>query len=64
MPSEDHVNADLILLNGQIATLDASGSLAKAAAIKDGRFLAVGEEAAVHAHRGHKHRSWICAVAP
>ena len=52
MNSVDPVNADLILINGNIATLDGRGSLAQAAAVKDGRFLAVGEEVAVQAHRG------------
>ena len=52
MPSLDPVNADLILMNGNIAALDSRGSLAQAAAVKDGRFLAVGEDVAIQAHRG------------
>ena len=56
MPSVDPVNADLILTNGQLATLDARGSLAQAAAIKDGQFLVVGPDAAVQPHRGPQTR--------
>jgi len=56
MPSVDPVNADLILINGQLATLDARGSLAQAAAIKDGQFLVVGLDAAVQPHRGPQTR--------
>src|SRR6185436_852859 len=56
MPSVDPVNADLILINGQLATLDARGSLAQAAAIKDGQFLVVGPDAAVQPHRGPQTR--------
>src|SRR5262245_51135328 len=52
MPSVDPVNADLILINGNVATVDSRGSHAQAAAIKDGRFLAVGEDVAMQAHKG------------
>ncbi len=44
--------ADLILKNGRIATQDERGSFASALAAKDGRFLAVGDEKDVMAHRG------------
>lgn len=44
--------ANLILLNGRIATLDRRRSHASAVAIKDGRFIAVGDERDVQAHRG------------
>ena len=36
--------ADMILMNGRIATRDERGSFASAVAIKDGRFFAVGTE--------------------
>lgn len=38
---------DLIVFNGHIVTVDADFSYAKAAAVKDGRFVAVGDDAAV-----------------
>jgi predicted amidohydrolase YtcJ len=44
--------ADLILANGRIATLDPRRPFARALAVREGRFLAVGEEEAVLAHRG------------
>lgn len=44
--------ADLILINGRIATQDDSRSFAAAVAIKDGRFLVVGTEKDVMATRG------------
>jgi predicted amidohydrolase YtcJ len=44
--------ADVILTNGRIATQDDRRSFATAAAIKDGRFLAVGTEREVMATRG------------
>jgi len=46
--------ADLILTNGRIITLDKRGSSASAVAIKGGRFLAVGDDKEVLAHRGEK----------
>ena len=39
------LSPDRILFNGKIVTLDASGSLATAVAVKDGRFVAVGPDA-------------------
>src|SRR5690242_7205955 len=36
--------ADLVVLNGRIYTLDRERSWAKAAAVKGGRFIAVGEQ--------------------
>ncbi|MEN2428180.1 amidohydrolase [Chromobacterium vaccinii] len=44
--------ADVILRNGRIATLDRRKPLAGAVAVKDGRFLAVGEEAEIMALAG------------
>jgi predicted amidohydrolase YtcJ len=46
--------ADLILHNGKIATQDDGRSLAEAAAIRDGRFLAVGTDRAVMRLRGER----------
>src|SRR5688500_17753761 len=45
-------DADMILLNGRLATQDERRSFASAVAIKDGRFLAVGTEQEVLRHRG------------
>jgi hypothetical protein len=45
-------DADLILMNGRIATQDERRSFASAVAIKDGRFLAVGADQDVLAYRG------------
>ena len=39
--------ADLILRGGRIITVDGSWRIAEAVAIRDGRFLAVGDNAAV-----------------
>uniref|UniRef100_I2Q3M8 Putative TIM-barrel fold metal-dependent hydrolase n=1 Tax=Desulfovibrio sp. U5L TaxID=596152 RepID=I2Q3M8_9BACT len=44
--------ADMILVNGRIATLDPRIPRATAVAIKDGRFLAVGDEGDVAPHLG------------
>jgi predicted amidohydrolase YtcJ len=44
--------ADLMVINGRIATLDARGSFAEAAAIRDGKFIAVGTNKEVSGHRG------------
>lgn len=44
--------ADLIVHNGRLATQDERRSFASAAAVRDGRFVAVGDDAAVLAHRG------------
>jgi predicted amidohydrolase YtcJ len=56
MPLDNPVHADLIVINGKIATLDARGSLAEAAAVSDGKFLAVGENVEALAHRGPRTR--------
>ncbi|WP_434136651.1 amidohydrolase [Pseudomonas luteola] len=45
-------DADLILHNGRFHTVDREKPQASAVAIKDGRFLAVGTDAEVMAHRG------------
>ncbi|HSC83996.1 MAG TPA: amidohydrolase family protein, partial [Pseudomonas sp.] len=46
------MNADLILFNGRLHTVDREKPTATAVAIKDGRFLAVGNDAEVMALRG------------
>ena len=48
------MSADLILHNGKIHTVDGTKPKARAVAIRDGTFLAVGEEKDVMAHRGDK----------
>ena len=48
----DATTADLILINGRVTTLDRGAPEAEAFAVKDGRFLAVGRESEVMAHRG------------
>jgi predicted amidohydrolase YtcJ len=45
-------DADMILMNGRLATQDERRAFASAVAIKDGRFLAVGTEQEVLRHRG------------
>jgi predicted amidohydrolase YtcJ len=44
-------HADLILKNGRIATQDDRRSFATAVAIKDGRFIAVGDEREILAYQ-------------
>jgi predicted amidohydrolase YtcJ len=44
--------ADLVLLNGQILTVDANDSIAQAVAITGGRIVAVGTDAQIRAHVG------------
>src|SRR5262245_30517588 len=46
--------ADLILRNGRVTTLDRRRPTAEAVAIKDGKFVAVGGDKDVEAHRGDK----------
>ena len=46
------VHADLIVMNGRIATQDERRSFASAVAITEGRFLAVGTDKEVSAHKG------------
>jgi predicted amidohydrolase YtcJ len=48
----NNTQADLILMNGRIATQDSRRSFVDAVAIKDGRFLVVGTEREVMATRG------------
>ena len=57
--------ADTVLVNGNIVTMDAQRSKAKALAIKDGLIRLVGdEEAARAADRRQLRRSSICTAAP
>ena len=51
--SVQNTNADLIIMNAQIATQDDDRSIASAVAIKDGRFMAVGTDKEVMAYRGN-----------
>jgi len=46
------MSADLILFNGQFHTVDREKPLASAVAIKDGRFVAVGNDAEAMALKG------------
>jgi predicted amidohydrolase YtcJ len=52
--TEGKGKADVIVMNGRISTQDERGSFASAAAIKDGRFVAVGTDKDVMAHRGER----------
>jgi len=54
IPTEKPLPADLILLHGRLATLDERRPLASAAAISNGRFVAVGTDAEVMAYQGEK----------
>jgi predicted amidohydrolase YtcJ len=47
-------DADLILLNGRIATQDERRSMVQALAIKDGRILATGTDAEISGYQGRK----------
>lgn len=46
------LSPDLILTGGRVYTLDAEGTIAQAVAIKDGRFIAIGDDAAIAALAG------------
>ncbi|MBB3111561.1 hypothetical protein FHS18_003629 [Paenibacillus phyllosphaerae] len=56
MDTNHVVEADLIIHNVQVLTMDGDNPTAAAVAIKDGRFVAVGEEAAVMPYRGEATR--------
>src|SRR5262245_43389701 len=49
-------NANLILLNGRIATMDPRRPHASAVAIRDGKFISVGDAKDVQVHRGDETR--------
>ena len=53
----DRVTADMIVTNGAITTLDPRRPRATAVAIKDGRFVAVGDDGDMMPHRGPHTRS-------
>ncbi len=53
-PEGTSMNADLILFNGQLHTVDRENPRASAVAIKDGRFVAVGTDAQAMALRGDR----------
>ena len=42
-PAHAQMNADTILLNGKIVTLDAAAPAAEALAVRDGQIMAVGK---------------------
>ena len=48
----NHIGADLILTNGKIYTVETHQSWAKACAIKDGKFIAVGETKLIQKFKG------------
>lgn len=48
--------ADLLLLNGDIVTMDTAQPTAQAMAVKDGEILAIGNNAAISAYRGDSTR--------
>jgi predicted amidohydrolase YtcJ len=50
-------DADLILFNGSISTMDPARPRATAAAVRDGRFVAVGEDADILKSKGPKTRT-------
>jgi predicted amidohydrolase YtcJ len=54
MTHDQDTTAELILFNGRVATLDPARPEATAVAAAGGRFLAVGDDAAVLRHRGPK----------
>jgi predicted amidohydrolase YtcJ len=47
-----NISADLILINGKIFTVEQDQSWADACAIKDGKFIAVGEKRSMHQLKG------------
>lgn len=51
-PAPAPVAADAIYTHGKVVTVDAGFTIAEAFAVKDGRFLAVGSNAAIQLHAG------------
>ena len=51
------LDADLIIHNGRILTVDKDFSVAQAAAIRDGKFIAVGSNGTVFRHQGRNTRT-------
>lgn len=56
IPADFSTGADLIIMNGRIATQNERRSFASAAAIKNGRFIAVGTDKEVMAYKGDNTR--------
>ncbi len=54
MNGENQTNADLILINGKIYTVESDQPWAEACAIKDGKFIAVGQTAAIQKYQGKR----------
>jgi predicted amidohydrolase YtcJ len=54
--AEKNVEPDLVLKNGRVATLEESHPFARAAAVQDGRFLAVGSDEEVTRLQGSRTR--------
>lgn len=52
MKNNDKVYADLMISNGNVATLDERGTMARAVAVKDGKILAVGSDEDVAKYKG------------
>jgi predicted amidohydrolase YtcJ len=52
----DELGADLVLLNGKIVTVDSSGTIEEAVAVRDGRFLKVGSSEEIRRLAGSKTR--------
>lgn len=48
--------ADLVVLGGRLATMDPARSWASALAVRDGRIVAIGEDAAIRPHIGPRSR--------
>ncbi len=54
MNGENQTNADLILINGKIYTVESDQPWAQACAIKDGKFIAVGQTVAIQRYQGKR----------
>lgn len=48
----DNPSADLIIINGNVATVDSANTMAEAIAIKDGKILFVGTNSEVNSYKG------------
>ncbi len=56
VPMAVHADADLIIHNGKVITVDAAFSISEAVAIKDGKILATGNDGEILKHQGEKTR--------
>lgn len=52
--AQNQTNADLILINGKIYTVESDQPWAEACAIKDGKFVAVGQTGAIQKYQGKR----------